>query len=1833
MLVATIPPLQFTEHAQAEDTGQTFIRQDSFTWFDEDWTYAKKISIADNVEAYQTKIIMSKSDDASADVDCEGHCNDNFSDIRFACANGTLVPHWIEEKTDGDECTVWINNSYNASTLYMYYNNSGASPQSNGADTFIYFEDFSSDPGWGTGEWYTITTDLPGVKDFAFEFDYYVYLVEAGSYAGEFRFHLNSDTATDAGMRDEYETDRPYYRISCFDGSSASNDWTPADDTWYEIKIERLLDNNTCKIFHNESLISTETTDDDGGITQLQIGRYDGGGGYSDRGTGWDSTLEVWNNRWQRRDTNKDYGNYVDNVFLRYFEETEPTYTFGAEQEQGISITLNSPTDGALLERTASALLNVTVEEPNTDAMTVVFYNYSDNSSIHTESNVASGSTAIYNWSGLDAGAEYKWYVNVSSTSYQTESDIFSFTPNDEPQIYNMHIEEINPSNATFQWQNEPNTDWISLKVGSDIMEVRKLTLTSNNWTVNNLYPNYDYYFQWQIGDTLNSFSDYYDFEFRTEGWKPDLQEYAYRKLVTIDSEDLATDAEDTAINLTLTEDTFRYSSGSNWWDPTYPAFTHLNSTTHSDIRFVNYYDTKFLDWNASYWDVPGDGGLEEQTLPDETYYTGSFINPDYAHDDDWTTKATPNTHGTLYYNYTIPAGAKTTSKFRAYQGDWVWDITLPSAAYGGDELRFKTECDYNSPYAATYVWNYTASDWELAQDTAYGSSNSTSRYFYETMMTWEYNCEAHIHVMPEHYRDGTRSYGDGIDADYDVKFWMYYGNEDATTNDTTAFATVNDATCTIGTEDSFIPDPPVIEDVTEYNATTNSINLSFNTTEIGDSYITIAENPWMINSTVANRTIEVTESFTHISANTTSEEQLQVYSPYFNQTISVECSNSAYNSNYTVNRSTGDNPVTITFEDMDDDSFYDWNITYSMYKVYERNKINHDFMINTLANTDKYYYQITAENDGGTETHTGNFTLGTLPSTPDANITSYTEDRPNATVTVTAEVTDFDGAADIDCQLQYWKDGDETFSWTPVTTLDGTGTFSEDITVEYNNTYYYRVKAAGDTTGYSDAYSNLFMGIAEFFAGNYIEDDDNNGENTNQRYRQYLPPKADGTVNLSAYGYEQTGYWEGSLQEEDWMWIETNISVNLPLTVKLYTMNDGHVGDYEMTNDTDSVMQYVKLDGLEQQWYTFHIENNLGETVLNWTKPGPIHLKGESRTDEPKYVSFNGTPENIDYDLLYMDYKWYNTSAYQWAIDALGGDIYTAMQVEYFGGGREAGLGPEVSGTAYDRGRLFRGGIINGEMDDTGMLSDQRATFTDDAERHCYAFTCYWWNTSVVPTNNIENYYYRYWTSNWWWSEYFGYPQTRTFDYNSLFSWGPDQLSHTRDWGEVNGTRVGTETLVKNVTTDIFNSDYNQSLMVGYKDGFSMDVTNDKIYNMGFYTDGRWTNQQLGPHQQGYVVFNLPDNTTLQAMDSDSDTISDYDELFVHYTNPKCNDTDEDDTSDGYEVSHNLDPLLHTQSNDPPTFVSMDPTDHAFTSEQFMWTFSDDNQSTLTYDIYLDEGEISDPTTLIAEDLINTSYNMTLDDETTYSWKIVASDGQYTVSSDVQLIQANSVYLAEPEIESGQIISRDTGSWDIFVADEHGLFNWSIETVPDVGSATGTDAANGTISCTLSGLEYSTTYTVYVNVTGSQRNETYTFTTQDQPANEDYIDVVLSPQAEANIEVNRSAWEPNIGITGDIKTDTVWGLLDNNGSIAVDVTVNVSNTVNWTAAPTAAHNQFQMQIHNGSWYTIGNTHQTFRENLAYNEDQTFGLQLFMPTSSETNTNQTATITFVATAD
>ena len=67
----------------------------------------------------------------------------DFRDVRFTEQDGTNCPYWIESKTDRSSAKVWIKvPSASQGLIFLYYGNGAAVSESNGDDTFDFFDDF-----------------------------------------------------------------------------------------------------------------------------------------------------------------------------------------------------------------------------------------------------------------------------------------------------------------------------------------------------------------------------------------------------------------------------------------------------------------------------------------------------------------------------------------------------------------------------------------------------------------------------------------------------------------------------------------------------------------------------------------------------------------------------------------------------------------------------------------------------------------------------------------------------------------------------------------------------------------------------------------------------------------------------------------------------------------------------------------------------------------------------------------------------------------------------------------------------------------------------------------------------------------------------------------------------------------------------------------------------------------------------------------------------------------------------------------------------------------------------------------------------------------------------------------------------------------------------------------------------------------------------------------------------------------------------------------------------------------------------------------------------------
>ena len=131
------------------------------------------------------------------------------------------------------------------------------------------------------------------------------------------------------------------------------------------------------------------------------------------------------------------------------------------------------------------------------------------------------------------------------------------------------------------------------------------------------------------------------------------------------------------------------------------------------------------------------------------------------------------------------------------------------------------------------------------------------------------------------------------------------------------------------------------------------------------------------------------------------------------------------------------------------------------------------------------------------------------------------------------------------------------------------------------------------------------------------------------------------------------------------------------------------------------------------------------------------------------------------------------------------------------------------------------------------------------------------------------------------------------------------------------------------------------------------------------------------------------------------------------------------------------------------------------------------------------------------------TNYN------TTYWWKVAVNDtiNNATAIFHFTTVENRALTLSNPiPANQSQDVSIATPYWYITINDpENDTVNWTIETYPDIGNASGNDEIIGQKACPLSGMQYNTTYYVYVNASdvgnGSWINESFWFKSAIQGA------------------------------------------------------------------------------------------------------------------------------------
>jgi len=130
-------------------------------------------------------------------------------------------------------------------------------------------------------------------------------------------------------------------------------------------------------------------------------------------------------------------------------------------------------------------------------------------------------------------------------------------------------------------------------------------------------------------------------------------------------------------------------------------------------------------------------------------------------------------------------------------------------------------------------------------------------------------------------------------------------------------------------------------------------------------------------------------------------------------------------------------------------------------------------------------------------------------------------------------------------------------------------------------------------------------------------------------------------------------------------------------------------------------------------------------------------------------------------------------------------------------------------------------------------------------------------------------------------------------------------------------------------------------------------------------------------------------------------------------------------------------------------------------------------------------------------------------------------------------------------------------------------------------------------------------------------------------------ITVTVTPSGTLSITVSPTTWDNGeLAYGSSNSTSGGYFTVTNDGTITCKVQIKASDTTDWTLSTSAGYNQFVMKASTDggtTWsLTLTTSFQDLFSSIDPSSSDTFDLQLTMPTSGSTSTQQTITVTLQA---
>ena len=173
--ILTVKVLKPGKHHLQFDLGGEKADAYNSTWLS-GWDYRKSHTITGSAGAgtnYQVKITVyyGSGSDSGGSVYLDSKGETDFGDIRFTDNDGsTELDYWMESKTDSDNAVFWVevaDTLESNAVIYIYYGKTGETTTSNGADTFLFFDDFSGDLSkWSRDKTSGVYPEIPSGQEY-----------------------------------------------------------------------------------------------------------------------------------------------------------------------------------------------------------------------------------------------------------------------------------------------------------------------------------------------------------------------------------------------------------------------------------------------------------------------------------------------------------------------------------------------------------------------------------------------------------------------------------------------------------------------------------------------------------------------------------------------------------------------------------------------------------------------------------------------------------------------------------------------------------------------------------------------------------------------------------------------------------------------------------------------------------------------------------------------------------------------------------------------------------------------------------------------------------------------------------------------------------------------------------------------------------------------------------------------------------------------------------------------------------------------------------------------------------------------------------------------------------------------------------------------------------------------------------------------------------------------------------------------------------------------------------------------------------------------------------